>query len=776
MPVGTSEKQPAFIGVEGITFITWSDAAQWLDAPGATRAENIAQVDLRYQGKDLLLALVEDAAKEKVTNDKTPKQGMLKKLLQLYCAHDAKSPQKPSFPQDEKGRTVLHILCANANKDILVLLLDCLVEVGATGEYVKALVEQKDKSGATPLHYLAASDQQAAPADVKAIVDLFASKGADVGIRNNAGDTALHSAAARGKSELVTQLIEKKKDPAFVNLANGKGGTALHSAAGSAAGGKVAAELIEKHGANPALENKAGKTAVDHAAEFIKKEGRAAGTVYQNAFYESACPAQTTSSVVVQNLPMGNSFLSAAVHGLVSIASTLLFALPTQYVKWRISHGDAVQQRIQVGMIQKYTKAIRPQLQGKDITTSKKPELEELQKALPQAKERIVSLNDLATKYLKSDQADQRWEKLSETEKNNSKNYTTWKDKIGAFGASVGPAICYGGAAIGFVLMTPLNFIPIVGQVISIVVIASVVVYGTYSAYKNYHEMLGKIGEVNKKSYDEKKQYIKTKDELMEGLYAKSELQTVNVLLSRRKDIETLRSYVREETAGIFGNRSLKNAKGDEAKEALKALAEKLKIAGIDSIMPQDVGDKTALQILDILKNSNNDKIKEIPTQQETAIQAALKKIEEQRQQPESNGQAEAESLAKVKAELKAERGNNQVLSDANTQLQAEKEAQEAANKALNTQVQQTFSAELESLKKQMDELRREKTVLEAALKEKTLPSPAKNKSGDGSGANVLGFWFDATITPKGKSPLQPLPDSGQPNPPVHAGGGGTPS
>ena len=135
-------------------------------------------------------------------------------------------------PHDNRQfETCLHFACLNGNVKIMRLLL-------AKGADVTAL----DFESCTPLHRACASH-----VDADAKVECLLRRGAasQVNARDDLGQTALHKAARRGRTQSVKLLLQHG---ALVDVKCNHGATALHCACAS---GDVAClhELV-KHGAN----------------------------------------------------------------------------------------------------------------------------------------------------------------------------------------------------------------------------------------------------------------------------------------------------------------------------------------------------------------------------------------------------------------------------------------------------------------------------------------------------------------------------------------------
>lgn len=128
-----------------------------------------------------------------------------------------------------------------------------------------ALVNSKDSTGKTPLHWAASFRD-------KDIVEYLIRQGADVNATDNNGRTPLHKAAGGGNIEALIHLINQGAD---IKAKDNDGKTPLHSAAGSSEDNKkikeIVAYLIEQGADVNALDNK-GKTSLHEATDSGNKE------------------------------------------------------------------------------------------------------------------------------------------------------------------------------------------------------------------------------------------------------------------------------------------------------------------------------------------------------------------------------------------------------------------------------------------------------------------------------------------------------------------------
>lgn len=158
---------------------------------------------------------------------------------------------------DREGRTALHFAVLEAAK--------ALVQSGAD-------VNARDRFGNTPLH----------EADVPALIELYASAGAEPDAANSQGVTPLHRACRFKFTEVVEKLIDAGAD---VNARDKEGNTPLHEASAPdtsfinwVAGFEPdpddlrkneanLARLLLAHGANPRASNEDGETPLHMAAK-----------------------------------------------------------------------------------------------------------------------------------------------------------------------------------------------------------------------------------------------------------------------------------------------------------------------------------------------------------------------------------------------------------------------------------------------------------------------------------------------------------------------------
>jgi len=111
-----------------------------------------------------------------------------------------------------------------------------VIRVQALLEENPALINSKDKNGATPLHWAAAWC-------TRDMAELLLAHKADVNAKANDGTTPLHGAAANGRKDVAELLLA---NGAEVNAKADEGQTPLHLAVLS--GHKHVVELLRQHG------------------------------------------------------------------------------------------------------------------------------------------------------------------------------------------------------------------------------------------------------------------------------------------------------------------------------------------------------------------------------------------------------------------------------------------------------------------------------------------------------------------------------------------------
>lgn len=149
----------------------------------------------------------------------------------------------------------LHYAVINGHYDIVKML----IESGAN-------VDVQDSDGNTPLIW-AAYDGRLDSAK------LLIQSGANLQAKNHYGNTALHGAAKYGYDTMASLLIESG---ATINARDRAGNTPLHDVLDKWKGKDVKAWLetiqaLLQHGADPALENNNGQTALSIAIHNEKK-------------------------------------------------------------------------------------------------------------------------------------------------------------------------------------------------------------------------------------------------------------------------------------------------------------------------------------------------------------------------------------------------------------------------------------------------------------------------------------------------------------------------
>jgi ankyrin repeat protein len=161
--------------------------------------------------------------------------------------------------------------------------------------YLRDIIERRDRSGLTPLHYAVKNNEInfirfliEAGADVNAkdnngntplnmfpvsnidgnnignyfdILVLLISKGADINNKNRFGKTILHSASEQDKIEFVESLLEQG---ANINVVDNDGDTPLHYAVNGRH--EIMVELLLQHHAD-IIKNNHGETPLDIAED-----------------------------------------------------------------------------------------------------------------------------------------------------------------------------------------------------------------------------------------------------------------------------------------------------------------------------------------------------------------------------------------------------------------------------------------------------------------------------------------------------------------------------
>jgi ankyrin repeat protein len=187
---------------------------------------------------------------------------------------------------DARGWAPLHFACAEGHLEVARELL-------ARG----AKIEAKDKSGDTALHIASFHShlevvhlliERGAVVDVHAndgctslmiaseyghaaVVRELLARGADVNARNNDGRTALHAASFNGHAEAMRELL--KRHNVGVNAQSGNGSTPLIAAC--LQGHLMAATILIAAGADLALVNNAGRSALFYAEQRVQQDALA---------------------------------------------------------------------------------------------------------------------------------------------------------------------------------------------------------------------------------------------------------------------------------------------------------------------------------------------------------------------------------------------------------------------------------------------------------------------------------------------------------------------
>ncbi|KAL3699192.1 hypothetical protein R1sor_017214 [Riccia sorocarpa] len=206
----------------------------------------------------------------------------------------------PNKPDDQTGRTALHIAAMSGNVEMVELLLDA-----------GAIVDVISKTGQTPLLeavYMGHLD----------IVLSLLERGASPEARNSIGWTSIHLAALRNYVDIVRLLIERG---ALLEAPDREGRTALHSAV--TAGHFDCVKVLLEAGADPDLRSVDGRTALYRAAakgdsrlvELLLEWGahKNVKAVDGKSPYDIA--AEKGHAAVLSALRRGNGLMTAARRG-----------------------------------------------------------------------------------------------------------------------------------------------------------------------------------------------------------------------------------------------------------------------------------------------------------------------------------------------------------------------------------------------------------------------------------------------------------------------------
>jgi ankyrin repeat protein len=115
-------------------------------------------------------------------------------------------------------------------------------------------INEKDRFGATPLHYAIAEKSLEA-------ISLLLKHGADVTAQDGDGKTPLHYAVEHNLPMVAEELL--KKNPAVISIADRFGNEPLWTAAFNAKGTYEFVALLLRYGADPQHRNNANLTPLD---------------------------------------------------------------------------------------------------------------------------------------------------------------------------------------------------------------------------------------------------------------------------------------------------------------------------------------------------------------------------------------------------------------------------------------------------------------------------------------------------------------------------------
>lgn len=122
--------------------------------------------------------------------------------------------------KDVNSRNVLHLVIMNGGR-----LEDFAEEVtkAQSKTYLLQLLNEKDKTGCSPLHYASREGH------IKSLENLIR-LGACINLKNNNNESPLHFAARYGRFNTVKQLLDSEKGSFIINESDGDGLTPLHIA------------------------------------------------------------------------------------------------------------------------------------------------------------------------------------------------------------------------------------------------------------------------------------------------------------------------------------------------------------------------------------------------------------------------------------------------------------------------------------------------------------------------------------------------------------------
>ncbi|KAG8519429.1 Nuclear factor NF-kappa-B p105 subunit, partial [Galemys pyrenaicus] len=156
--------------------------------------------------------------------------------------------------QDENGDSVLHLAIIHLHTQLVRDLLEV-----TCGSIAEDIVNMRNDLYQTPLHLAVVTQQEA-------MVEDLLRAGADPGLLDRAGDSALHLAAAGGHDGVLGALLRHKRAAQLMDQPNGEGLNAIHVAVLS--GSLPCLLLLLAAGADVnAQERKSGRTALHLAAE-----------------------------------------------------------------------------------------------------------------------------------------------------------------------------------------------------------------------------------------------------------------------------------------------------------------------------------------------------------------------------------------------------------------------------------------------------------------------------------------------------------------------------
>jgi len=235
-----------------------------INVRGGMRGVSPLSLAARYGQKDIVELLISKGAEVNASNALLSAARMeYTELVKLWIAKGANVNAK-----DAQGSTALHEASSNGNQELAKILISAGADVNVSNNLSRTPLDLAEKNRHTEIIELLKKHggKKGTPTLLGAVdagdielVQSLISKGADVNVKNNRGETLLHL-VKRGHRDIAELLIVKGAD---VNARDNAGNTPLITPFGMP---KDVAELLIAKGADVNANNNGNETALMRAA------------------------------------------------------------------------------------------------------------------------------------------------------------------------------------------------------------------------------------------------------------------------------------------------------------------------------------------------------------------------------------------------------------------------------------------------------------------------------------------------------------------------------